>query len=96
MAAGVALCACGETTKPTPLVIPAFVVVGDSGGFAQLYRVSDSVETRLSTSPGSNFDPKSAAGRLVFTSNRDGNSEVYISDTTTTVYRRVTNSGGGR
>ena len=91
-AAGVVLSACGNATKPTPLVIPSFVVVGDSGGFSQLYRVADSVETRLSTTVGSDFDPRSAAGRLVFTSNRDGNSEVYFSDTTTTISRRVTNS----
>jgi WD40 repeat protein len=88
-----ALLSCSDSTPPIPLAIPAFVVVGDSGGFSKLYRVENGVETRLSTPTGSDFDPASAAGRLVYTSTRDGNSEVYISDTLATVSRRVTNSG---
>jgi Tol biopolymer transport system component len=91
-AAGAMLAACGDSTKPAPLAIPSFVVVGDTGGLSQLYRVSDSVETRLSTTSGSDLDPMSAAGKLVLTSNRDGQSEIYISDTNATVQRRVTNS----
>lgn len=88
-----AVSACSDPTPPSPLAIPTFVVVGDSGGFSKLYRVENGVETRLSTPTGSDFDPGSAAGRLVYASNRDGNSEVYISDTLATVSRRVTNSG---
>lgn len=87
------LSACSDSTPPIPLVIPVFVVVGDSGGFSKLYRVENGAETQLSTPAGSDFDPGSAAGRLVFTSNRDGNSEVYIADTLATATRRVTNSG---
>jgi WD40 repeat protein len=88
-----ALWACGDPTPPMPLAIPTFVVVGDSGGFSKLYRVENGLETQLTTPTGSDFDPQSSAGRLVYTSTRDGNSEVYISDTLTTVSRRVTNSG---
>jgi WD40 repeat protein len=97
--AGIGLSACGDATMPvppppppTPLTIPSFIVVGDSGGVSHLYRVEDSVETQLSSGDWSDFDPMSAAGLLVFASNRDGNFEVYLSDTSTTVTRRVTNS----
>jgi len=91
--AALALWACGDSTPPIPLAIPTFVVVGDSGGFSKLYRVENGVETQLTTPTGSDFDPQSSAGRLVYTSTRDGNSEVYVSDTLATVSRRVTNSG---
>jgi Tol biopolymer transport system component len=89
----VALAACGDSTSappPTPLVIPAFLVVGDDGGFAQIYRVADSVETKLSTTESNDADPQSAAGRIVFSTDLDGNAEVYIGDTSLTVTRRVT------
>ena len=92
MAAGITLAACGDSTQPVPLEIPSFLVVGDSGSVSHLYRVQDSVETQLTGGPWSDFDPAGAAGRIVFTSNRDGNSEVYISDTLSTVSRRITNS----
>ena len=91
----VALAACGDSAagpKPTPLTIPAFLVVADDGGFAQIYRVADSVETKLSTTESNDVDPRSAAGRIVFSTDRDGNAEVYIADTLMTVSRRVTSS----
>ena len=94
VAAGVALSACSDSTMPSPLVIPSFVVVGDSGGVSHLFRVQAGVETPLSAGTGSDFDPRSAGARIVFTSTRDGNPEVYISDTIGTVARRVTNSNG--
>jgi WD40 repeat protein len=90
--AGIALSGCGDSTKPVPLDIPSFVMVGDSGGVSHLYRVQDSVETQLGGGSWNDFDPRSGAGRLVYVSDRDGNSEVYISDTLTTLSQRVTNS----
>ena len=90
--AGILLAGCGDSTKPVPLEIPSFIVVGDSGGVSHLFRVQDSVETRLTGGTWSDFDPGSAAGRMVYTSNRDGNFEIYIGDTLGTVSRRVTNS----
>ena len=69
-------------TAAKPLVVPAFVVVGDTAGTAQLYRVESGVVTRLSTTPGNDIDPKSAAGRIVFSTDRDANYEVYIEDIT--------------
>jgi WD40 repeat protein len=94
--AGVALAGCGDSTKPAPvpvpLEIPSFVVVGDSGAVSHLYRVQDSVETPLTGGTWSDFDPGSAAGRLVYTSDRDGNFEVYFTDSIATVSRRVTSN----
>ena len=96
--AGIALSACGDATKPVPpappapLVVPSFIVVGDSGGASHLYRVGDSVERQLTSGDWSDVDPMSAAGLLVFTSNRDGNFEIYLSDTLTSATRRITNS----
>lgn len=95
IAAGVALAGCSDSTTPTPpLVIPSFVVVGDTAGTAQLFRVEDGVVTRLSTTPGNDVDPMSAHGRIVFSSDRDTNYEIYIADITATTSRRVTNSSG--
>jgi WD40 repeat protein len=92
VAAGVALAGCGDATKPVPLEIPSFLVVGDSGGVSHLYRVRDGVETQLTGGAWSDFDPKSAAGKLVYSSDRDGNFEVYLADSLAAVSRRITNS----
>lgn len=78
---------------PTPLTIPSFLVVGDDAGFAQIYRVQDGVSTKLSTTESNDVDPRSAANRIVFSTDRDGNAEVYIADTLMTLTRRVTSSG---
>jgi dipeptidyl aminopeptidase/acylaminoacyl peptidase len=94
LVAGAVIAGCGDATAAKPLVVPAFVVVGDTAGTAQLYRVEGGVVTRLSTTPGNDVDPMSAAGRIVFSTDRDANYEVYIEDITATVSRRVTNSGG--
>ena len=91
-AGAIAVSCGGDSTAPTPLVIPAFIVVGDTAGLAQLFRVENGVITRLSTTAGNDVDPKSAAGRIVFSSDRDANYEVYIEDINATVSRRVTNS----
>jgi Tol biopolymer transport system component len=85
---------CGDASSPapTPLVIPAFLAVGDVDGIAQIFRVADSVETNLSMSSSNDIEPRSSAGRIVFSTDRDGNAEVYIADTFLTVSRRVTHS----
>jgi len=89
---GAALAGCGDSTRPVLLAIPPFLVVGDSGSVSHLYRVRDSAETQLTGGAWSDFDPSSAAGLIVFTSDRDGNFELYISDSTITLSRRITNS----
>src|SRR5450432_531564 len=92
LVAGIAIAGCSDATSAKPLVVPTFVVVGDTAGSAQLYRVQDGVISRLSTTPGNDVDPMSAAGRIVFSTDRDANYEVYIEDIAATVSRRVTNS----
>ena len=92
VAAAASAFGCSDSTPPKPLVIPAFVVVGDTAGTAQLYRVENGVVTRLAVTPGNDTDPRVAAGRIVFSSDRDANAEVYIEDTLASVSRRVTNS----
>jgi Tol biopolymer transport system component len=94
IAVGVAIAGCSDATSAKPLVVPAFVVVGDTAGTAQLYRVENGVIARLSTTAGNDVDPMSAASRIVFSTDRDANYEVYIEDINATVSRRVTNSGG--
>lgn len=89
----IASASCSDSTATKPLVVPAFVVVGDTAGRAQLYRVEGGMITRLSVTPGNDVNPRSAAGRIVFSTDRDANYEVYIEDITATVSRRVTNSG---
>ena len=93
-ATGAVVAGCSDSMTAKPLVVPAFVVVGDTAGTAQLYRVEGGVVTRLSTTPGNDINPSSAAGRIVFSTDRNTNYEVYIEDITATVSRRVTNSGG--
>jgi dipeptidyl aminopeptidase/acylaminoacyl peptidase len=90
--AGIALSGCSDSTKPAPLEIPSFIVVGDSGGVSHLYQVQDSMETELTSGTWSDFDPRSAAGRIVFTSDRNGNFEIYFADISATVSRQVTNN----
>jgi Tol biopolymer transport system component len=94
LAAVAMIAGCSDATAAKPLVIPSFIVVGDTAGRAQLYRVAGGVISRLSTTPGNDVDPMSAAGRIVFSTDRDANYEVYIEDTSATVSRRVTTSSG--
>ncbi|HEU4642351.1 MAG TPA: LpqB family beta-propeller domain-containing protein [Gemmatimonadaceae bacterium] len=90
-------CACaGDATAPPPppppQTVPAFVFVADSDGHAQLFRFRHDTITRLTHEAANDVDPRSAAGRLVFSSDRDGNAEVYIADADLGAARRVTNS----
>ena len=94
LVAGAVLAGCSDSTAAKPLMVPVFVVVGDTAGTAQLYRVESGVVTRLSTTLGNDINPMSAAGRIVFSTDRDSNYEIYIEDINATVSRRVTNSGG--
>lgn len=99
-AVAIAIVGCSESTvaptprpTPPPLTIPGFLVVGDDSGFAQIFRVRDSTVIKLSTTASNDVDPRSAAGRVVFSTDRDGNAEIYIADTAMIVSRRVTSSG---
>jgi hypothetical protein len=74
------IAACSEATRPRPLEIPAFVFVSDSNGRAGVYRFHQGTVARLSDVEQDDDQPHSAAGRLVFVSRRDGNSEIYSAD----------------
>lgn len=92
VAAG-ALAACEDnTTAPSgPPTIPTFIYVSDSAGSAGLVRFRNDSATRL-TSGSNNTEPNSAKNRLVFTSDRDGFAQVFISDLDVATPHRVTNS----
>ena len=70
---------CSDFSAPPPAAVESgpIVFAANTGGVWSLYRVIDGVASPLST-PGSNDrEPHSAAGRIVFTSLRDGNAEIY-------------------
>ena len=78
VAAAATALGCSDSTPPKPLVISAFVVVGDTAGTAQLYRVDNGVVTRLAVTPGNDTHPRLAAGRSVFSACRDAHSRQSI------------------
>lgn len=94
IATALTVAGCGDSgsTTPTPIAIPSFLMVGNDGDFAQIYRVRDGAEVKLSSVDANDVDPRGAAGRIVFTSDREGNSEVYMADSLMTVSERVTNN----
>jgi dipeptidyl aminopeptidase/acylaminoacyl peptidase len=75
-----AFLACSDPTRPEPLDVPAFVFVSNAEGVPALFRFEADVITRLSASGNDDREPHSAAGRVVFTSRRDGNPEIYTAD----------------
>ena len=89
-ASALAVLACEDVTTPstTPTPLPAFVFVSDSAGIAGLVRFRNDSAVRL-TNGSKNYDPNIAASRLVFTSERDGYPQVYISDLDVTTPHRV-------
>ncbi|HEV2181651.1 MAG TPA: hypothetical protein VGR59_15085 [Gemmatimonadaceae bacterium] len=72
---------------------PTFVYVSDAMGPSHLYLFRNDSSIQITNDGGNDTDPRSAASLLVFTSDRDGNQEIYISDTLGAVQHRVTNNG---
>ena len=85
-----ALLACSDSTGPVRLDVPSFVFVSDSEGVPALFRFDADVITRLSAPGNDDREPHSAAGRIVFTSRRDGNPEIYAADLSLTGQVRLT------
>ncbi|MBX6332221.1 MAG: PD40 domain-containing protein [Gemmatimonadaceae bacterium] len=83
-----------EHSGSDSLAVPDFVFVSDASGVDQLYRYTGGTITRLTHSDLPDTDPQSAAGRLVFTSFRDGNGEVYIATLDGDSATRLTTSDG--
>src|SRR5215470_7062777 len=86
LAAGIV--SCEDNTAPGRTTIPTFVYVADTAGYPSLIRFRNDSAVVL-TVGSKNTEPKSAAGRLVFTSERDGLPQVYISDLDVTTPHRV-------
>ena len=88
-----ALAACSSSSvAPGIGTAPTFVYVSDTTGPSQLYLFRHDSSIQITNDAGNDTDPRSAASLLVFTSDRDGNQEVYISDTVGAVQHRVTNN----
>lgn len=86
-----ALAACSSsTTSPSLRSVPTFVYVSDATGPSQLYLFRNDSSIQITNDAGNDTDPRSAASLLVFTSDRDGNQEIYLSDTLGAVQHRVT------
>ena len=90
-AAATIIAGCSDTTRPGTLEVPPFVFVSDSGGAPGLYLFDHGNIERLSGIDHEDDQPHSAAGRVVFSSRRDGNSEIYIGDLDLADQQRLTN-----
>jgi len=89
LAAALLASACDET-GPLDVTLPAVVFVSGTGQDAELYLWSADTLTRLTSNSSGDGEPHVAAGRLVFTSDREGNPEVYFSDVRAATPRRLT------
>jgi hypothetical protein len=89
-AAALLVVGCSDPARPEPLDVPPFVFVSNDGGAPGIYRFEAGSIARLSGSGNDDRDPHSAAGRVVFTSRRDGNAEIYSADLELAVEQRLT------
>jgi dipeptidyl aminopeptidase/acylaminoacyl peptidase len=80
---------CNET-GPLDVTLPAVVFVSGAPQEGELYLWSADTLTRLTSNDFADEEPHVAAGRLVFTSDREGNPEVYFGDIRATEVRRLT------
>ena len=69
---------------------PSLVYVSDASGTPQLWTYVNGRTSRLSFSDAEDDQPSSAAGRIAFSSTRDGNSEIYLGTTTLAALKRLT------
>ncbi len=83
---------CSDSTAPDSIVVPAFAFVSDAEGVPAIFRYETGTITRLSQAGQDDREPHSAAGRIVFTSRRDGNDEIYIADLALANPQRLTNA----
>ena len=81
--------ACDET-GPLDITLPAVVFVSGAPQQGELYLRSGDTLTRLTSNAFDDGDPHVAVERLVFTSDRDGNPEIYFGDVRATAVRRLT------
>lgn len=77
-----AVSGCDSPAAPRPLVVSPFVFASQSGGSWALYRFKDGVETRISAPGNDDREPQSVGSRIVFSSRRDGDAEIYTATLT--------------
>jgi hypothetical protein len=82
---------CSEPSASRPVDVPPFVFVSDADGISALFHFDGGHLVRLSSPGHEDLEPHSAAGRIVFTSMRDGNAEIYIADLALDDELRLTN-----
>ncbi len=95
--------ACSSSSSPlapqqqrtqTAAPIADFVYASDASGTPQIYWSHKGTSTRLTFDNSTDNNPKTAAGRLVFTSYRDQDPEIYISGVDGSSQTRLTQSAG--
>jgi Tol biopolymer transport system component len=86
------LAGCSDPTRPETVEVPPFAFVSDVEGSQAIYRYDAGVVARLSAAGSDDREPHSAAGRIVFTSRRDGNAEIYSADLALSNQLRLTTS----
>lgn len=79
-------------TLPPAYDAPSFVFTANLDGKSQLFLYSSDSVTRFITSVGNDVDAQSAAGLIVFSSDRDGSEDIYLTDIAGSVQRQVTNT----
>ena len=85
---------CSDSTAPKPLTAPPFVFVSNADGGRAIFRFDGGTITRLSGAAHDDREPHSAHGRIVFTSRRDGDEEIYIAGLDLSSQQRLTLSAG--
>jgi len=83
-----------QQRAPKAPAVADFVYASDAAGTPQIYWNHNGTSTRLTFDNSTDNNPKSAAGRLVFTSYRDNDPEIYISGVDGSAQTRLTNSAG--
>ena len=86
---GIVAGACDEA-GPLDVSLPAFVFVSGAQQDRELYLWSGDTVARLTSNAFGDGEPHVAAGHLVFTSDRDGNAEIYFGDLRAIGTRRLT------
>ena len=94
--------ACSSSSSPVgpdqqrahALSVADFVYASDAAGTPQIYWSHNGKSTRLTFDSSTDNNPKSAAGRLVFTSYRDHDAEIYIAGLDGSAQTRLTHSAG--
>ena len=84
----------GQQSQSERPSVPDFVYVSDASGTPQIYRFSDAGSVRITFDNSTDDHPHSAAGRLVFTSYRDDDPEIYIAQNDGSALERLTHSEG--